>query len=275
MKTVFEYMDPNVFLKDRWEALKLEKPQLSLRSLSHYFNVSSHTSIHQMILGKRKISQQYVVKFSEYFSLTEKEAEYFDCLVKFSKEMEGAAKNHFFDKLQSLRPKKIESIMIMKNFEIQKNPIHGYIMELTELMDTPNNYGFIQKKLKVNYNSFDIKKAVELLTEEKFLATDEKGFLRKVHKNLYSTQDVRNQALVEYHKTLCEHASKAIESQGIKDREYNAYTFNIEKEKLGSIKQDIRNFISELSIRYEKNINEANATYQFSSQFFQIAGDDQ
>lgn len=271
MKTIFDYSDPNTFLRDKWTELKLKNPHLSVRSWAQFLEMGAHSPLHQMILGNRKISQSYVPKFVKYFDLNNKEALYFDLLVKFSKAQTIEETNFHLEKLKELRPKKEESVEILDNYEIQKEPLHFFIMERAELADLPNDFKIVREKLAFNYTSFEVKTAIQLLIDAGQLMVNENNMLVKTHKHLYSAQDKKNLALVQYHQKASVFAQSAVSSQEVLEREFNGTSFNIDKNQMNEIKAEMRSFLKLMIEKYEQPAKQGDATYQLNLQFFKVA----
>lgn len=271
MKSIYEYSDPNLFFKDKWIDLKRKRPELSVRSLANFLHLKSHGPLHQMILGKRKIGQSYVPMIAQYLQLTERESLYFDILVKFSRAQSIIETNFYLETLKELKPKNIPTMELVNNYEVQREPLCFIIMELTEMEDLPNDHLILKKKLTVNYTSFEIKGALSLLLETGYLKLNEKGFLKKTYKHLYSEQDKKNLALVQYHQKLSTLAHAAVGGQDLSEREFNGTSFNISKERLPQIKEELRDFLIQMISKYESAPNEGDATYQFNLQFFKVA----
>ncbi|MCO4754796.1 MAG: TIGR02147 family protein [Bacteriovoracaceae bacterium] len=270
-KSIFNYDDPNLFIKERWDYLKKENPRLSVRSWAKYLDLNAHGPLHQMLQGKRKISPSYIPKFIQYFKMNDKESFYFDVLVKFSRAQTSTEADFYLETLRELRPEDAISVEILDHYEIQKDPIHFFITELALLTELPNDFKFIQKKLNFKYNSIEVKHALELLISSGLLEVTKSNTLRKTSKHLYSTQDKKNLALVQYHKKLCTMAHAAVEGQDVLEREFNASAFNIEKDKMPEIKKEIREFLNHIIAKYETPEGEGDATYQMNLQLFKVA----
>lgn len=271
MKSIYEYTDPNLFFKEKWDHLKLKRPELSVRSLATYLDMKAHGPLHQMIQGKRKIAQSSIHKIADYLQLTEKEKFYFDVLVKFSKAATAAEAEFYLDTLKEIRPKNLPNMEIVDSFDIQKEPLHFFIMEQAEMNDLPNDHMLIRKKLLVNYTSFEVKAAIGILLANGYLVENEKGFLKKTKKHLFSLQDKKNIALVKYHQKLSALAHSAIENQDIMEREFNGTSFNINKNKLPQMKEELREFMMHMIAKYEEPTGKGDSTYQLNLQFFQVA----
>lgn len=82
MKSILDYSDPNQFLADRWNSIKERNPNMSIRGFARILKLGSHTPIHLMIIGKRRISKNYILILSTYFKLNEAEFKHFLKLVK-------------------------------------------------------------------------------------------------------------------------------------------------------------------------------------------------
>lgn len=270
LKSIYEYSNPNQFFKDRWSDLKRKRPELSVRSLANFLDLNSHGSIHQMLSGKRKIGQAYIPKISQYLGLEDKERLYFDILVRFSRANTVEETNFYLETMKELKPKEVPSMEILNNYEIQREPLYFFIMELAELEELVNDHVYIAKKMVLKYSSFEIKGAISFLIENGFLIQNSQNVLKKLHKHLYSKQDKRNLALVQYHQKLSSLAHYAVEKQNIHEREFNGSAFNIDTNSLLMIKEDIRDFLASMIKKYESPSLEGNATYQFNLQFFKV-----
>ncbi len=271
MKSVYEYNDPNLFFKEKWEYLKLKRPELSVRSLANFLDLKAHGPLHQMLQGKRKIGQSYIHKIADYLQLTEREKLYFDLLVKFSRAKSIAESDFYLETLKELKPKNLPNMEIVDSFDIQKEPLHFYIMEMAEMGKLPNDHMLIRKKLLVNYTSLEVKAAIGLLILNGYLVEDENGILNKTQKHLFSLQDKKNMALVKYHQKILSQAHSAIENQDVLEREYNGTSFNISKDRLPQIKEEMREFMMQMIAKYEEPKGSGDSTYQLSMQFFRIA----
>jgi uncharacterized protein (TIGR02147 family) len=271
MKSVYEYNDPNLFFKERWEHLKLKRPELSVRSLANYLELKAHGPLHQMLQGKRKIGQSYIHKIADYLHLTEREKLYFDLLVKFSRSKSVSESDFYLETLKEIKPKNLPSMEIVDNFEIQKEPLHYFIMEMAEFGKLTNDHMIIRKRLLVNYTSFEVKAAIGLLLANGYLVEDEKGMLNKTQKHLFSLQDIKNIALVKYHQKLLVLSHSAIENQDVLEREYNGTAFNISKKRLPQIKEEMREFMMQMIAKYEEPKGSGDSTYQLNLQFFKVA----
>lgn len=271
MKSIYEYSDPNLFFKDRWDHLKLKRPELSVRSLANYLDLKAHGPLHQMLKGKRKIAQSYIHKVADYLQLTEREKRYFDVLVKFSRAKGTIESDFYLETLKELKPKNLPNMEILDSYDIQKEPLHFFIMELAELGNLPNDHIAIRKKLVVNYTGLEVKSALGLLISNGFLVLDNQKMLKKTHKHLFSLQDKKNMALVKYHQKLSTLAYNAVENQDISDREFNGTAFNISRDRLPQIKEEIREFMMQTIARYEEPINSGDSTYQLNLQLFKVA----
>ena len=82
MKSIFEYSDPNQYLADRWNAIKKRNPNMSIRGLARILKLGSHTPIHLMIIGRRRISKNYIPILASYFAFSDDELKHFEFLIK-------------------------------------------------------------------------------------------------------------------------------------------------------------------------------------------------
>jgi len=270
--SVYSYLNPNTFLADNWTAVKLKNNSLSIRILAKELGLGAHGPLHQMLVGKRQISKNMVPKIADYFKLNEDETLYFDFLVKLSHASDSKAVNYYTMMMRKLAPKKGESFRQIVDFSLQKSPLNYFILELANLRELPNDWKIIQKRLALKFDQKEIQEAIKVLIDAKRLEIKNKILVPTENENYTSIPDTLNLAARNNHIELCRLAAEAIESQALSEREYNAYTFNIDQNQLPEIKKALRKFVTSLADKFEiKDAQKANASYNLNLHFFKVA----
>ena len=100
---------------------------------------------------------------------------------------------------------------------------------------------------------------------------DENGNLYKTNRHLSNIPDVHDIAVQEYHKNVSKLASEQISKQDLKDRDFNAFAMNINKDKLPKAKQMVQDFVKKFISEIEAEATEGEETYQLNVQFFGLS----
>lgn len=269
--SVFDYLNPSAYLQDVWKANKKNAREGSVRTVAKEIGLSAHGPLHQMLIGKRKISKNLVPKLAQFFKLSDDETLYLDFLVKLSHAKDSKAVDFYTSMMKRVVPKKSNTFKQIVDFSFQKSPINFFILELASLVKLPNDWKVIQKHLVRSYNEKEIKDSIKILIESNKIVVEGKYLVRKDTDNFTSIPDTLNLASRNCHKEFCSIASEALDSQPLEDREFNTYTLNIDVEKLPEIKKYLRKVIANFSAKFEENGKNANATYNLNLQLFKIA----
>lgn len=268
--SIFNYEDPSQYLRDAWNQKRVANSRFTLRAWANHLGISSHGTFYQMVMGKRPLPKKYIKPLAKSLNLNQKEALYLETLVDFSKAKTMEHKSYYKDRLQNIAPGERLKFHEIETFHYLKNPLNCAIIELTTIKDFKNDIEWIQKRLWIKATLSEIQKSIQLMLDLKLLELDENGKYKRVHSHIYTSQDVKNEALQEYHKGIKELACKALEEQDLKDREFNASCFNVLMSNVPEMKEDLRNFMNEFIKKYEAKVGEGEELYQLSMQLFTL-----
>ncbi|MDH4466880.1 MAG: TIGR02147 family protein [Bacteriovoracaceae bacterium] len=270
MITIYHYHDPANFLKDRYQFMKEKNSSFSIRSWAKVLKIKHHNSLFEILKRKRKIPPKLVPTFIASLKLDRKEGAYFYQLVNLQRSKSAEEKELILNKLNSISTHKKLELNLVDTFTSLKDPLHIIITELSCLKNFSSDPKWIKNKLGFKTTIAQIEDAIRRLIETGIMRKDEHGHLIKTNDHTYSKSDVLDLGLQIYHKNVMALASKAIDTQKIEDREYNAYCINIDKTRLPEIKKFIRNFLNDFAIEFEVKDGKSDDTYQLNTQFFNL-----
>ncbi|MCO4753478.1 MAG: TIGR02147 family protein [Bacteriovoracaceae bacterium] len=270
---IFQYDNSTLFLRESWEKKRGFNKNFTLRAWAKQLGISSYGTLHQMIKGMRPFPKKYAIALGESLNLGAKEVLYFETLIDYERSKTLKEKEHFANRLKELAPGEKITTYEVNSFQYLKDPLNGAIIEMTSLKDFNSDPIWIKERLAINASVNEIKEALRILNELEFLKFDENGKLKRQHIKIRSTKDVKSQALREYHKNIMRHASDALETQDVLEREYNAVAFGVKKSSIPEIKENIRKYINDLVQEHEAIDGEAEDIYQLSNQFYKLTND--
>lgn len=266
--SIFSYESPSLFLRDSWNIKRAYNKNFTLRAWAKQLGISSHGTFYQMVQGKRPLPKKYVRSLAESLKLSPKESIYLETLIDFSKAKTMEHKTYYKDRLQDLAPGEKLSFYEIETFQFLKNPLNGAIIELTNLKDFKFDYFWIQERLTIKATLTEVEKSVNLLIDLNLLSKDSQGNITRSNEHLYTKQDIKNEALQEYHKNVLAMGSEQISKQDISKREFNATAMGIKVKDIPQIKEEIREFLNDFIKKYETPENQAEEIYQLGIQFF-------
>lgn len=266
--SIFSYNDPALYLRDAWNSKRAFNKNFTVRAWAKQLGISSYGSFYQIIQGKRPMPKRYVRPISDSLKLAPRESLYLETLVDYSRAKSMESKSHYQERLQDLAPGEKLNFYEVEAFHCLKNPLNGAIVELTNLKGFVCEAFWIKERLTIKASVSEIQKSLNSLFELGLLVKGEDAEVRPAHKLLHTKQDVKNEALQEYHKNVLSLAAEQISKQEVADREYNATAMGIRKSDLPKIKEEMRAFLNDMISKYEAAPGEACEIYQLGTQFF-------
>lgn len=266
--SVYNYENPALFLRDVWEEKSRLNKNFSLRSWAEKLGISSHGTFYHIIQGKRPLPKKYVRPLSLSIGLDAKESMYLEVLIDYVRAKTMVHKSYYKERLGELAPGKKLNFYEIETFHYLKNPLHGAIIELTTLKDFKFDPCWIQERLTLKVTKNEIQKSIKLLLDLNLLKQDGEGKLKRSNKLIHTKQDVKNEALQEYHKNVLKMASDEISEQDVSKREYNATAMGVDMRRMPEMKKRIRDFLNDFMLEFETSDGQADEIYQLGIQLF-------
>ena len=175
VKSLYDYSDYRLFLKEYKEHRVLQNPSFSYRYLAMKAGISSTSFYSHIIKGARNLSKQTIRKTANGLNLDSQEAKYFENLVFFNQAKTMDDKNHFFNELIKLRKsdsvKKVDS----DQYEYFSKWYHCAVRELVCYLDCGKEYELIASYLKPKVTASEVEESVTMLLSLGFICFDGKN----------------------------------------------------------------------------------------------------
>ena len=156
MSTIYEYINPAEFLTTQLEIKKNKNSGFSLRSCAQQMGFKSHGPLHHMLSGMRNIPKKYVPFFVKSLKLNSKESKYFETMIDFQRAKLASEKEMYHNRLKELSPRVVRDVIEIESFKYLSNPLHFFILEMTELKNFKYNLGWIKEHLYIDANLKDL-----------------------------------------------------------------------------------------------------------------------
>ncbi|MGE3609871.1 MAG: TIGR02147 family protein [Bacteriovoracaceae bacterium] len=267
---IYAYNDPALFLRDHWLKKKEKNPSFSIRSWAKSMNISSHGLLHQMVYGKRSIPKKYLPQISKSLNLNEREQHYLEALIDIQKSKDYEEKSFYLNKIKFNYEESKLLFREIDSFEMIRNPLHFYILEIISLRPTKITSEIIKRKLKFDFPLEEIKRAMETLLHLGFMTKVGPSEYARVHDALYTKSDIPSRAVKDYHQRTLDMAKVAIEKQDLHEREFAGTCLNLKKNDVKRAKEMIREFRKKFIEEFEASELQGDQTYQININLFAI-----
>ena len=267
---IFNYENPNAFLKDAFEEKKKINPRFSLRSLAMQMGLKSHNSLYEIFRGNRNIPKSYLPKLKELFNLSDEECFYLEAIIDLDKAKSVEEKELYLDRVKKLSPNHKVQFIEVENYKFIKDPLNAAVLELVLTKSFKNDLTWIQSRLNLKVTQNEIKESIERLIVLGHLEETEDGDLERRSPRITSQNDIKNKALQEFHKNVCELAKTAVSEQDVLDREFYGYICNVSKKDIPEAKEWIRRMVQEFANKFEAESGTSDDIYCLQTNLFSI-----
>lgn len=268
MVSVFSYLNYRDYLKDYYEFRKSKKSTFSHRFFAKMVGFSSSGFLKLVMEGKRNLTEDSIHKITKGLKLGKKEAQCFENLVYYNQAKSAQSRELYYDKLRELKPKGKLSPIEQAQFEYYDNPLNVLVREIVTLKDFEDDVAWIVKKVRLNTNVTQVKKALDILEKLGFLKRDEAGKLVQTESLLSTDPEVVSLAIYNYQMTMLDLAKEALVEVDAQFRDISSVTIPASLDCIEKVKQRLVEFREDIARYINENTEKADAVYQINFQLF-------
>jgi len=245
---IFTYTSVRPFLNDYFNESKLIK-SLSLRRWSQTMGFRSHSTLHDLLKGKKKITLSHLFYLTNGLELSDKEKQYLSLLIQYENAKDSTEKRPIEKAIIEIRPEESTVVLQEQTFKMISEWFHMAILEFCKQSNVSPSVSEIKSGLSkiVSAQQVDsgIRRLVTLgLLEEEYHA---ENYTYKPRQNRLTTTDgVSSEAIRNHHGQVLEVAKVALKSQGPEERISNSCAMAIDSSKLLMAQDLITEFRSKL-----------------------------
>jgi len=271
MLDIYKYTEFHTFLTDAWKEKRSRNRAFSMSAWARQLGLENSSPLSLAFKGKRALPKKYLPQIIRTLNLDTNQGHYLEALLDLWSARTPEQKLLYINRLRDLAPGEAFQAQVVDEFKYLSNPIHGAIIEMTDLKEFVNDPQWIQRRLGFPVSLSEVSETLARLQQLKLLKMDDSGRLVKTHKHLSTEQDVADLGTQNYHRAISELAAQAVSEQNINQREFDSYSFNLKKEKMAKAKTMMRQFINDFLKECEAQPGEGDETFQLSLQLFQIS----
>jgi uncharacterized protein (TIGR02147 family) len=224
MKSIFEYADYHLFLKNLFESRASNGFSLTYEELGRKVGFTSKGFVTQIIQGKSKIPLSKIRKFGKALGLNKKELEYFELLVQFEHAKGRERKNRIFNSL-STRFKTRITHMGADKFDFYSAWYYSAIRSLLSYYHFKDDYKGLARQLNPAITPGQAKKAIGLMERLSMIRKDENGYYQVTDRMITSGDAADTLAIVNYQRVTMDLAKEALDR--FKKQERSASTLTL------------------------------------------------
>jgi uncharacterized protein (TIGR02147 family) len=274
MKHLVDYFNFRCYLADYYDQQKAGNRNFSYRYFSNRIGFKSKDFIYRVIHKDKVISDSSIAKISQAIGHSEKETEYFECMVRFNQAKTAAEKNRFFKRLLQLKEKhlpKSKAVLLKKHeqgfFSSWYNPI---IFSIIGIVEFKGDFSWLANRVTPAISTREARQAVKQL--------EELGFIKKNHENIYATShssvktepELQNLGLLNFYLHCADLARDAIEKMPRDERNITGVTLGISARTYTAIIERTNLFREEIT-RLAEMDEEPEQVYQMNMQLFPVS----
>jgi uncharacterized protein (TIGR02147 family) len=274
LKTIYEYSNYRLFLKDYYEEQKAENG-FTYRDFARLAGMNSTSWLLHLIKGTKNLSAESVVRIAKACKLGKAETEYLEMMVPFTQARTSGVKDHYFQKMLGLKRRLKIARVSEEQYEYYTKWYHPVIRSMVSKLDfkkgpsTDSDFAKLGRSLVPPVSAREARKSVELLEKLGLIARGKDGRYTQAQAVISTGDEVASLNVVNYHKQVSRLAEEAHDRSPKEERDISALTLGIGEEDFKRIKERIQAFRKEIMDMAQAS-EAPDRVYQLNFQFFPV-----
>ena len=263
MQKIDSYLEYRDFLRDFYEDRKL-----TYRSFGAMVGMDA-SLLAKVMLKSRHISTSAIPVFAKAMGLSEKESEYFDCMVRFCKAKNASESRHFFERLLELKSGKA-SKLLRSQYDYFNSWRHAVIRALLEFYDFRGDYAELAKRLSPPITPREAKESIRLLSNLGLIRCNEEGRWVQTESAVTTGEAWNSVAINNFQKETIRLAMEGIDRHKRSEMDVSTVTMTLKKEDVRVLRAMIRDFRASV-IRFVNDASDPQAVYHLNLQLMPMS----
>ncbi|MGZ6398786.1 MAG: TIGR02147 family protein [Bdellovibrio sp.] len=269
-KSIFQYDNYRLFLKDYYEWSKLENKNFSFRFFSRALGYKSPNFLKCVIDGTRNLTTDGVSRFIKALKLNKDEADFFKNLVFHNQAKTEEEKRIYAEHILHSRAYKKLLPLREAQFSYFAN---WYLIPIRELVGLPHfqeDPEWIARSLVPEITPAQAKQAFEELLQLGLIARDENGRVVQTSSDITTPDDIVSTFKADCLKEFIKLGSESIKRVPRDKRDISSVTIGLSESSFLQIKEIAKKFRREIMDIASKEQDSSDNIYQFNIQFFPL-----
>lgn len=267
MVSVFEYENPNEFLRDLINEAKVKNSIVSYRYISNKTKIDA-SNIAKVVQGKRNLSIGMARELAHFFKLKKRDGRYLESLVKLAKTSDDLKRQQIFNDLMKIRnvsPQKIEA----KQYDLYQKWYHMAILAQLHYFEFTDDYKRLAMSLDPEISEKKAKESIDLLMELGLIKKNDDGKFIHTHTLISTGEEWRSIAIKTFQRDMLELALRSLDHHHQQHRDISTITITGSHEDIEKIKSETKKFRKNV-LRIAEDSEVCEHVYQLNVQLFPL-----
>jgi len=198
------------------------------------------SKLSEMFRGQVGLSAQSASRIARVLNLSEKETEYFVCLVESKHARSKLTRKTAQEKIQTRTASENFDELSLERFKIISDWYHYAILELTDLTYYESTPEWIAGRLGIPTEV--ARDAIQRLLDFGLLAEAPDGKLIQTEQFLATPSDIPSREIREHHSQILQKGQESLEKDSVTERDFSAITMAFDTRDLERAKEEIKLF---------------------------------
>ncbi len=266
---IFEYSDYRQLLKDLYESHKKQDAKFSYRYIALRAGFKSAGFFSQIVQGKTNISMRIALNLADVFKLKKSEKEYFECLVLFSQAKTQSNKQHYFQKIISLKKSKLKTLD-ERQYELFAKWYYLAVREWLGIFKFKGEYKFLSESLIPAITVAEAKEAIKVLEKLNLIQRKQDGIYERLDATLSTGDYWKSVAITQFQIDTLDLAKGSYDRVDAKHRNHSTLTLSISASEYGWIKDELSSLRKKI-LEIAKNSPIPDRVYQININVFPLS----
>jgi uncharacterized protein (TIGR02147 family) len=272
--TVFDYTDYRKYLEDYYQEKKRTEPEFSYQHLAEKAGFNNRGFIYLIVKGKRSISKTNCFKISQALEHNKYEAEYFENCVAFNQAKGLKEKNHFFERLCSIKEwgkgyTRMQRIT-RAQFEFYATWYHSAVRSIIDMYPFKDDYRWLAQMVTPSITATQARHSVQLLEKLGMIQKQDDGTYALTEKNITTGPEVTALAVQNFHIKCTDLAKRAIQTVPNDERNITGLTMGISPQAYDKLCTEIRAFQDRIAEIVDRDTG-SDRVYQMNFHLFPLS----
>lgn len=268
MPDIYRYTDYRAYLSDWFEENKKLHAYMSYRYLGGKIPTDPGNLV-RILSGRRHISDAMLPGLIKALRLMDREAEYFQAMVPFSKARGERSVREALQKLLALREFRVKTLE-SEQYKFYLSWRHTVVRLMVALGKFDGDYAALARLIRPEITAEEAEDSIALLLELGMVRRDDDGTW-SLTESFISTGDVwKDAAVKEFQRQTLRLAQESLERHPREDRSISTVSLTIPRAELPFLKEMTKQFRSQV-MRWAGAQDKPDTVYQLNMQIFPLS----
>ena len=274
MKSIYEYLDYRLYLKDYYDEQKRADPRFSYRIWADRAGFKAKDFILRVMRGGSRLSGESAHTLAGAMKLSSAESRYFREMVWYNQAKTFEERELRYNRLHRqhvrFKPRSAVRVLPYDHFEFYSEWYHPAIRSLISSYGFKGDYNWLARNVYPAISTSKARKSVALLEKLGLVKKDSSGSYRITDANITTGDEVKRGALLRFYRTGMALMADALEKLPLDKRHISGMTMGISAATYLKLIEKIKSFRQEIAL-LSKHDEAPDRVYQVNFHVFPLS----